>query len=283
VSIIIEKRTRATIDDQWSNWSETTDTPPYNNTDLIEYRVANNIDIDDLTNGTIGYDSNNAEYKWVGTGIFDTLVNAVVGNIKIEYDSGRIAGAEYANVYLGSLQTVINTAATLWMQQPETEAKIDLIKEQITASQAETEREDSLTEAKINQINEQIVYSKAETNREDSVANAKINQINEQIAYSQAEADRENSLAVAKNAVSAEQKELLKKQQALVERQTKGFDDNAKQKVLKQLMDSWSVAYSVAQDANGIPDSIKVDVVDSVTKDLCDKLGISIKTNPIGI
>jgi len=226
VSIIIEKRTRATIDDQWSNWSETTDTPPYNNTDLIEYRVANDINIDDLTNGTIKYDSNNAEYKWIGTGIFDTLVNAVVGNIKIEYDSGRIAGAEYANVYLGSLQTVINTAATLWMQQPETEAKIGLVKEQIAASQAETKREDSI--------------------------------------------------ASAKNAVSAEQKELLKKQQELTARQTKGFDDNAMQKLLKQTLDSWSVAYSVAQDANSIPNTIKVNAIDTIATKACNNLGITL-------
>ena len=226
MSIIIEKRTRATIDDQWSNWSETTDTPPYNNTDLIEYRVANDINIDDLTNGTIKYDSNNAEYKWIGTGIFDTLVNAVVGNIKIEYDSGRIAGAEYANVYLGSLQTVINTAATLWMQQPETEAKIGLVKEQIAASQAETKREDSI--------------------------------------------------ASAKNAVSAEQKELLKKQQELTARQTKGFDDNAMQKLLKQTLDSWSVAYSVAQDANSIPNTIKVNTIDTIATKACNNLGITL-------
>ena len=226
MSIIIEKRTRATIDDQWSNWSETTDTPPYNNTDLTEYRVANDINIDDLTNGTIKYDSNNAEYKWIGTGIFDTLVNAVVGNIKIEYDSGRIAGAEYANVYLGSLQTVINTAATLWMQQPETEAKIGLVKEQIAASQAETKREDSI--------------------------------------------------ASAKNAVSAEQKELLKKQQELTARQTKGFDDNAMQKLLKQTLDSWSVAYSVAQDSISVPNTINVSTIETIAQKACKNLGITI-------
>lgn len=50
----------------------------------------------------------------------------------------------------------------------------------------------------------------------------------------------------------------------LVERQTKGFDDDAKQKLLKQSLDSWAVAYSVAQDANSIPDSIKIGVIDQI-------------------
>jgi len=70
---------------------------------------------------------------------------------------------------------------------------------------------------------------------------------------------------------------------ALVARQTKGFDDDAKQKLLKQTLDSWSVAYSVAQDANAIPDSIKVDSVDSILKNALDNLNINVSTNPIGL
>ena len=69
---------------------------------------------------------------------------------------------------------------------------------------------------------------------------------------------------------------------ALVERQTAGFDDDAKQKALKQLLDSWSVAYSVAQDANSIPDTIKVNVIDSITKDIMDSLSIVKTTDPLG-
>lgn len=69
----------------------------------------------------------------------------------------------------------------------------------------------------------------------------------------------------------------------LVKRQTQGFDDDAKNKLLKQLLDSWSVAYSVAKDAQSIPDSIKVDSIDSTLKSALDQLGIVVSTNPIGI
>jgi len=233
MAITIEKRTRSLVTDPWGTWAETTDTPPYNNTDLVEYKVAEEADIqiDKLTNGSIV--ANDNEYVWFGTGIFDILINAVVGNIKAEYDSGRIVGQEYSTVYLGALQSVINTSANIWLQKPDTEAKINATDEQINASKATTARDDDL--------------------------------------------------AVAKNAISAEQKALLIKQQALVERQTKGFDDDAKQKLLKQLLDSWSVAYSVAKDATSIPDSIKVDVIDSIMKNAYSSLGITTSTNPIGI
>lgn len=69
---------------------------------------------------------------------------------------------------------------------------------------------------------------------------------------------------------------------ALIQRQTKGFDDDAKQKLLKQALDSWSVAYSVAQDANSVPDSIKVNPIDSIMKNAMDNLGIVKSNDPLG-
>lgn len=68
----------------------------------------------------------------------------------------------------------------------------------------------------------------------------------------------------------------------LVERQTKGFDDDAKQKLLKQALDSWAVAYSVAKDANAIPDTIKVNPIDSIMKNAMDALAIVKTNNPLG-
>lgn len=81
---------------------------------------------------------------------------------------------------------------------------------------------------------------------------------------------------VERQAATEEAKKLL------VERQTKGFDDDAKQKLLKQALDSWAVAYSVAQDANSIPDSIKVNPIDSIMKNAMDALSITKTSNPLG-
>ena len=197
----VQKKTRASINDSWSPWAVTTDAPPYTNTTTVEYRPVDAIDvnIEDLTNGTIGVDADGADV-WLGTGVFDRIMGAVNGNIKVQYDNGRIKDADYAQVYLGGLQASINSAIQFLLQEKTAEA----------------------------------------------------------------------------------QAALTTKQQALVERQTQGFDDDAKQKLLKQALDSWSVAYSVAQDANSIPDSIKVNVIDSIMKNAYTALGVIKGNDPIG-
>lgn len=197
----VQKKTRASVTDSWSPWAVTTDAPPYTNTATVEYRPVDAIDvnIEDLTNGTIGVDADGADV-WLGTGVFDRIMGAVNGNIKVQYDNGRIKDADYAQVYLGGLQASINSAIQFLLQEKTAEA----------------------------------------------------------------------------------QAALTTKQQALVERQTQGFDDDAKQKLLKQALDSWSVAYSVAQDANSIPDSIKVNVIDSIMKNAYTSLGVTKTNDPIG-
>ena len=67
------------------------------------------IDITDFSNGQI--DSTNAqEPKWEGTGIFDVIIKAANENIKIQHKTSRITGAEYAEVYLGTMQSAISEA-----------------------------------------------------------------------------------------------------------------------------------------------------------------------------
>ncbi|OYT55981.1 MAG: hypothetical protein B6U76_04700 [Desulfurococcales archaeon ex4484_217_2] len=68
----------------------------------------------------------------------------------------------------------------------------------------------------------------------------------------------------------------------LIKRQTKGFDDDAKAKLTKQLLDSWSVAYSVAKNASGIPDAIKTNTIDSIVTSQIEALIVDMKINPLG-
>ena len=65
------------------------------------------IKFEDLSNGSLNRaDANNV--TWTGTGIFDRLMSAINGNIQAQYESGRITGSDFANVYLGSMQTSIS-------------------------------------------------------------------------------------------------------------------------------------------------------------------------------
>ena len=67
------------------------------------------IDINDFSNGQI--DSTNPhEPKWEGSGVFDVIIKAANENIKIQHKTSRITGAEYAEVYLGTMQSAISEA-----------------------------------------------------------------------------------------------------------------------------------------------------------------------------
>jgi len=84
--------------------------------------MATNIVLTDLTNGSL-----TASNEWTGTGVFDVLVNAVNKNIEGQYNLGRINATDYANVYLGGLQSVIQQSMQYLLQEKQVEAQVDLL------------------------------------------------------------------------------------------------------------------------------------------------------------
>lgn len=81
--------------------------------------------------------------------------------------------------------------------------------------------------------------------------------------------------------VAEKQLELLSKQiasetskAALYRRQIEGFDEDYKQKILKIMMDSWSVGFSVAKDsfeASGVPATMQKAAIDDLYNDYIRK------------
>ena len=77
------------------------------------------IDLKDLTNGSTvvrEVDGLNT-YTWEGTAVFDTLVHVVNENLKIQYDEGRIKATDYAQAYIGGLQTCITESMKYVLQK----------------------------------------------------------------------------------------------------------------------------------------------------------------------
>lgn len=77
------------------------------------------VNLDDLTNGTTvvkEVDGLNT-YTWEGTAVFDVLVHIVNENLKIQYDEGRIKATDYAQAYIGGLQTCITESMKYIMQK----------------------------------------------------------------------------------------------------------------------------------------------------------------------
>lgn len=106
--------------------------------------MATDILLTDLTDGNV------VSGEWTGTGIFDTLISAVNSNIQLQYEKGRLKGPDYANVYLGSIQSVIAQSMQYLLQEKVTEAQVDgiLADNLLKAKQLEIAEEELLLKQK---------------------------------------------------------------------------------------------------------------------------------------
>lgn len=109
------------------------------------------IDINDFSNGQIN-NTNPQEPRWEGNGIFDVIIKAANENIKIQHKTSRITGAEYAEVYLGTMQSSISEAMKFLLVRGITEKDIALKEKDIALKEKEIalkEKEMELTEKEI--------------------------------------------------------------------------------------------------------------------------------------
>ena len=91
----------------------------------------------------------------------------------------------------------------------------------------------------------------------------------------------QKGVADAELKIKEKQLELLAKQMesetnkaALYRRQIEGFDEDYKQKILKIMMDAWSVGFSVAKDsfeADGVPATMQKAAIDDLYNDYIRK------------
>ena len=84
--------------------------------------MATQILLSELVNGDL------SGTDWVGTGVFDVLIDAFNKNIETQFAEGRIDSPDYAATYLGGIQTAMQQAIEFLLRQRELEAKIDQIK-----------------------------------------------------------------------------------------------------------------------------------------------------------
>ena len=127
------------------------------------------IDIKDFSNGQI--DSTNAqEPKWEGTGVFDVIIKAANENIKIQHKTSRITGAEYAEVYLGTMQTAISEAMKFVLQNDTLAKELELKQAQIAKINAERDL-----------VNAQLAAFGAQQDKDLLVKQANIDLLNRQI------------------------------------------------------------------------------------------------------
>ena len=240
--------------------------------------MATDIVLTDLTNGTLS-----ATNEWTGTGVFDKLIEAVNKNIEGQYNLGRINATDYANVYLGGLQSVIQQSMQYLLQEKQVEAQTDLLvtqKEEAVLNgtkdrllkDKQTAEIEAKTQLTVDQDSELLLNGAKDRILKDE----QLVKLKEEVDLLQTQDSEMQLDGISKRNTEAAQK-------LLVDRQTKGFDDDANQKLLKQVLDSWSVGFSVSQTAVAVPDTIKVDTVDSVMKQAMTNLDMTVTANPLGL
>lgn len=68
-----------------------------------------------------------AEYVVTGDGVFDDLMETMTAHLDAQYKLGRIVGTDYATVYLGAMQTVLQQSVQFVLGQEKTNAESALL------------------------------------------------------------------------------------------------------------------------------------------------------------
>ena len=259
------------------------------------------IAITDLTNTTeVG----------TGNGVFDKLMQTVLLHIHKEYEDGKISGTDYANVYLGSLQSVMSQAVQFILSEQKAGKEADLVDAQISLVDSqirESEEKIDLISAQTAKQYEDIAFSQARTIRENLLNNKQVlkiqkeninlekqgNLIDEQILKTSSETDKlvaeiadqefvtlnlrpeEVDLLQSRDAeqISATSRNTAESAQKvlLMQAQTLGFKSDTKQKLLKLMSDGYAVNLSIAGVGN-VPESNRDAAIDQLAQEILDDL-----------
>ena len=101
-----------------------------------------------------------------GVGVFDVLMRSVKAQLDAEYQANRIKGSEYATVYLGSLQAVLQTSLDFLLQKQKASLEAQLLEQQILLAQTEvlkSELQRQALEASLPKITAEIDQLTAQT------------------------------------------------------------------------------------------------------------------------
>lgn len=122
-----------------------------------------------------------------GTGVFDTLMRAVREHLENEFKLGRIKGPEYSTVYLGSLDSVLQTSLNFVATSKKIALEADLLAQQVLSLQAEV----SLKAKQIELADKELLIAAQKltlASREADIATAKLANIPKEGALLDAQA-----------------------------------------------------------------------------------------------
>ena len=196
------------------------------------------------------------EKSATGNGAFDVLMAAAVPHLEKEFLAGRIKGPEYSQVYLGLLQSTMQTSLAFVLQKRKNDLEAQLLEKQLELADKEIELKDKNIELITEEIllkAQQILLVTQQT------ANAVTE--NTVLVAQECKLRAEFDLTVANTTKSAQETILLTqkvatekaetqsigvdadsmvgKKKALYAAQTAGFQRDAEQKVADLMAKSW--------------------------------------------
>jgi len=170
------------------------------------------------------------EARVSGNGAFDLLMKAAKAHLDEEWNKNRIKGAEYSQVYLGSLTAILDSSVQFLLQKDKyareadlIEAQIDLIRQQIVNAEVEN-RVLEATVCKLKAEYDLLLEQRLKTTEETGLLAQK--KVTERAQTVEAGVDEGS---------------VVGRQKQLYMAQTNGFTRDAEQKAAKLLVDTWSV------------------------------------------
>lgn len=151
------------------------------------------IDLNNLTNATDGDD---------GTGVFDQLMVAVENHIEEQYDSGRITGTDFATVYLGAVQSVLQQSMSFLLEEQKADKEADLLQAKID-SEVKNSEAGGVIDLQKQKLQEEIdlviaktaeAYQQIDASRQDTVRRNLLN------SKEVIKLDKETELVITQNA-----------------------------------------------------------------------------------
>lgn len=201
--------------------------------------------IEDLTEGKIN-----------GTGVFDTLMQSINAQLLEQFNRGRIESGNYAEVYLGSLQSAISQSIQFLLTKDKAALDGLLVEAQIKQTDANTELVTAQAEL--------AILEKDKVNAEIEVLQQQLLNLQQEklnLEAAKLKTDAEIDLLKQKKVTELAQTEdgasgVVGAQIALYGAQKQGFVDDAKVKRVKAANDVFAIAKS--NDPTAVNDPVNM-------------------------
>lgn len=199
-----------------------------------------NISLTDLTEASLK-----------GNGVFDVLMRASKAHLDEEFTRNRIKGAEYAQVYLGSLTQILQTATQFLLEKDRSALQAKLIEAQVKL--AEQQALNAVIEGQNLVLQGEILKQQAlNAEVESRVMEATICKLKAEfdlLLEQKLKTIQETALLAQKkvtemaqtNGAATDEDSVIGKQKLLYQAQTEGFKRDAEQKAAKLMADTWNV------------------------------------------